>query len=334
MHNLLWREIRRYWNQYPKDVQDKIRELGWEPPRPSADENERPIIDNNAGEDFFYTNRQLIRRVNRILTEVNDPDYPRVEGWVRLPGPGDPDFPVPAPWFDPGSPAVVNRYIVRIKSDVVFDKHFRTWERTFSNPTFLRSISLGTFGALVDYYLVNAFRRRWAEAPGAMRPAVDPAAAATIGAEWDDVRYDFLSDYYSMHVNPIYWRFAGWVDDRLEEWKYANGVFGDDFWTGTWAGILPDVQPAPRDTTTAGAEPQPPSGLTVMEELAKTIGGTGLTSLHAAEEIDLGGSDAPPAAEHGPTPGHAGSGDGGGGHGGGGHGGGHRGGDQALTPSS
>jgi hypothetical protein len=303
MHNLLWREIRRYWNQYPRDVQEKIRELGWEPPRPATDENERPILDNNSGEDFFFTNRQLIRRVNRILTQVGDPAYPQVEGWVHLPGPGDPDFPVPPPWFDPGSPAIVNRYVARIKSDVVFEKHFRTWERTFSDPTFLRAISLGRLGALVDYYLVNPFRRRWAQAPGAMRPTVGPAETATIAVEWDDPRYDFLSDYYSMQVNPIYWRFAGWVDDRLEEWKYANGVFGDNFWTGTWAGILPEAQPAPREAAA--------SDLITMEELTRTIAGTGLSSLHDVGDIDLSGSEVPDGGEHGHSGGVPG---GGGGH--------------------
>jgi hypothetical protein len=307
MHNLLWREIRRYWNQYPRDVQDRIRELGWEPPRPATDENERPILDNDSGEDFFFTNRQLIRRVNRILTRVGDPLYPQVEGWVQLPGPGDPDFPVPPPWFDPGSHAIVNRYVARIKTDVVFEKHLRTWEKTFTDPTFLRSVSLGTLGGLVDYYLVNPFRRRWAEPPGAMRPAVGPADTATIGPEWDDPRYDFLSDHYAMHVNPIYWRFAGWVDDRLEEWKYANGVFGDEFWRGTWVGILPEEQPAPRLTDEAAPVPDP--GLVVMEELTATLATTGLSSLRDVGDLDLSGSEGP--IDGG---GHGGGHEGGGGH--------------------
>jgi hypothetical protein len=316
MNHLLWREIRRFWHQYPRDVQEKIREMGWEPPRPARDENEAPILDNNSGEDFFYMQRQLIRRVNRILTEVDDPNYPEVEGWVRLPGPEDSEYPVPPPWFDPGSPSVVNRYLARIKTDIVFEKHLRYWENTFTDSTFLRSVSLGRFGALVDYYLVDPFRRRWATAPGAMRPAVEPTDSSTISTEWDDPRYDFLSDYYAMTVNPIYWRFAGWVADRLEEWKYANGVFGDAFWKGTWVGKLPNEQPAPQAAPTAApqattAAPQAATSpeeagadVAAMEELATTIARTGLSCLRDVGEIDLAGAAEGPGNGHGAA-GHA-----------------------------
>ncbi len=312
MHNLLWREIRRFWHQYPPDVQDKIRQLGWEPPRPARDQNEAPILDNGSGEDFFYMQRQLIRRVNRILTTVGDPDYPQVEGWVALPDPGDPDYPVPPPWFDPGSHPIVQRYIVRIKSDVVLEKNLRHWEKTFTDPTFLRSISLGTLGALVDYYVLDPFRRRWAAAPGAARPVVEPADAGTIDPVWDDPRYDYLSDHYAMHVNPVFWRFAGWVDDRVEEWKYANGVFGDAFWTGTWVGILPEEQVAvaPQSAALPAAEAQ----AAAAAELVGTLARTGLSSLR-----DVGGApleiDAAPAGGHGTAVAAAAAGGAGHGHG-------------------
>ncbi len=272
MHHLLWHEIRRFWLQYPRDVQDKIRKLGWEPPRPARDENEAPILTNNSGQDFFYMHRQLNQRVNRILAEVGDPNYPQVEGWVQFPGPGDPDFPVPPPWFDPGSRPIRNRYVARIKTDVVFEKHFKYWERTFSDPVFLRSVSLGELGALVDFYLVDPVRRRWASGPGATRPELSPDQSEVIASDWDDPRYDYLSDFYSMHVNPIYWRFYGWVDDRAEEWKVANGVFGNDFWTGTWVGKMPEAQPAAVQNLSSGLPAgKLPNRLAEMEEIVKTI---------------------------------------------------------------
>lgn len=279
MHQLLWHEIRRFWLQYPRDVQDKIRELGWEPPRPARDETETPILTNNSGQDFFYMHRQLNERVNRILAEVGDPNYPQVEGWVQLPGPGDPNFPVPPPWFDPGAHPIRNRYVARIKTDVVFEKHFRFWERTFSDPVFLRSVSLGELGALVDFYLVDPVRRRWASAPGATRPGSSPAQPEAISTDWDDRGYDYLGDYYSMHVNPVYWQFFGWVNDRVEEWKAANGVFGNDFWTGTWVGKMPDPQPAAvQDLSSTPSAGNGPDGSTEMEEIVKTIAGSGKMS--------------------------------------------------------
>jgi hypothetical protein len=32
------------------------------------------------------------------LKDANDRFYPAVSAWVRIPGPGDPGFPVPAAW--------------------------------------------------------------------------------------------------------------------------------------------------------------------------------------------------------------------------------------------
>jgi hypothetical protein len=287
MHHLLWQEIRRFWLQYPRDVQDRIRELGWEPPRPSRDENELPLAFNNSGQDFFYMRRQLNLLVNRLLAAVGDPDYPLVEGWTQLPAPRDPDFPVPPAWFDPGAHPVRTRYLARIKTDAVFEKSLRYWERTFSDPVYLRSVSLGELGARVEYYLFDPFRRRWAAAPGATRPEPTPDQAAAIETVWDAPRYDYLGDYYSMHVNPVYWRFSGWLEDRLEEWKTANGVFGNDFWTGTWVGKMPADPPVaarqfpPGPSATAQEFPPGPSATAVtaaateMEELVSLIAGRG-----------------------------------------------------------
>jgi len=256
--------------------------------------------------------RQLNQRVNRILAEVGDPHYPLVEGWVQLPGPRDPDFPVPPPWFDPGAHPIRNRYLVRIKTDVVFEKHLRHWERTFSDPVFLRSVSLGELGAHLDFYLFDPFRRRWAAAPGATRPESSPDRSEAIATEWDDPRYDYLGDYYSMHVNPAYWRFSGWVEDRIEEWKAANGVFGNDFWTGTWVGKMPEVQPAAVQSLSSGlADGELPDGLAEMEELVRTIAGSGrISSMRLGDQrlLDVIEPGAPSGGGHPPEP-HPGNGD-------------------------
>lgn len=41
---------------------------------------------------------------------------------------------------------------------------------------------------------------------------------------WDDPRYDFLGEFYSSHVNPLFWRLHGWVDDRIEDWYKTHGA--------------------------------------------------------------------------------------------------------------
>src|SRR5262249_54090049 len=53
------------------------------------------------------------------------------------------------------------------------------------------------------------------EAP-AMRDPFD------FDSKWDDPKNDYLGDFYSSHVNPLFWRLHGWVDDRIEDWFNAH----------------------------------------------------------------------------------------------------------------
>ena len=40
--------------------------------------------------------------------------------------------------------------------------------------------------------------------------------------KWDDPKYDYLGDFHSSHVNPMFWRLHGWVNDRIEDWYNAH----------------------------------------------------------------------------------------------------------------
>lgn len=242
MHHWLWHEVRNNWNQYSKDVQAQIEGLGWRPPRPLLDEDGQPILHNHSGEDFLFMHRQMIADVNAVLAQVGDPNYSRVEGWVVVPPPGDPDYPVPPAWFNPTVQAFFPfSQLRRLKSDVFYNKRFVYWQKLFTNPGFLREVSLGELGVLIELTIHNVMHLRWASPPGSSLPYPDDPTQveATIPAEWDDPRYDFLTETYSSHVNPIFWKLHGWIDDRVENWKVANGVFGDDFWRGTWLGKMP-----------------------------------------------------------------------------------------------
>jgi hypothetical protein len=64
---------------------------------------------------------------------------------------------------------------------------------------------------------------RWSTAPR------DPETGDLGGREsydvdtrWDAPHNDVLSDFHSSHVNPIFWRLHGWVDNRIEEWFQAH----------------------------------------------------------------------------------------------------------------
>lgn len=257
LQHWLWHEVRNSWLSYPDDVKQQLRDKGWEPPRPALDAKRRPIVDNDAGEDFLYMHRQMLVDVSNILARVKDPGYPRVRVWTALPAPGDTDFPVPPAWFDPfGNDEVSRRTMFeslkRLKSDIFYHKRLITWQKMFTDPAFLRGISLGRLGVLMENTIHASMHLRWSHAPAASRPEPGPNEGNTIAQIWDDPRYDFLGDTYSSHVNVVFWSLHGWIDDRIEDWKIANGVYGNDFWKGTWVGKMPaDAEPAPHSHVSA-----------------------------------------------------------------------------------
>lgn len=246
MHHWLWHEVRNNWHSYPRDVQTQLDDLGWRPPRPLMDEEGRPNLRSAAGEDFLYMHRQMIADVNAVLATVGDPNYKRIEGWAVVPPPGDPDYPVPPAWFNPViQPFLPLRTLRRIKSDVYYYKRFVYWQRLFTDPSFLRRVTLGELGVLIELTIHNIMHLRWGAPPGSSFPSPEfPTQEEMIPPEWDDPRYDFLVETYSSHVNPVFWKLHGWIDDRVEDWKLANGVFGNDFWKGTWVGKMPGHEEA------------------------------------------------------------------------------------------
>jgi hypothetical protein len=71
---------------------------------------------------------------------------------------------------------------------------------------------------------------RWASVPRdpssdeAQRGQPIPAGPAPLDfdTKWLEPEYDHLGETFSSHVNPIFWRLHGWVDDRIEDWFKAQ----------------------------------------------------------------------------------------------------------------
>jgi hypothetical protein len=89
-------------------------------------------------------------------------------------------------------------------------------------------LTLGQFGSEVELGLHDWLHMRWASVPrdpsnGQPVPmARDPA---DFSARWFAPENDFLGDPFSSHVNPVFWYFHGWIDDRLEDWFRAHERF-------------------------------------------------------------------------------------------------------------
>jgi len=220
--------VRTSWLRLTESERQAVRGINpqWVPPRPAVDEARRPLRDNDSGEDFLFMHRQMLALVNGILARVNDPDYPRVEGWRRIPPPGDPDYPVPE---FPGSG------LEEIKSVEHFEQFIAPWESQYTDPGYLSSVTLGQLGSDIEFTIHNDMHMRWAT-PSAVGYRPTTVLTQSIKAQWDAPAYDYLGDTYSSHVNPVFWKLHGWVDDRIEDWKRANGVAGEIQWRGTWLG--------------------------------------------------------------------------------------------------
>lgn len=239
MHHYLWHQVRNGFLFFDQGTQKAIRDMGWEPPRPAqrprADGSVETILDNDSGEDFLYMHRQMIASVNAVLDTAKDPQYPKVQGWTAIPRPGDGDYPVP-PAYASGDDSL-DSYLRNVKSDDAFSSQFVEWESDYTNPDNLASMTLAELGSRLEFTVHNQMHMRWSSPPvPGVRPDVDADKPGTIDASWDDAQYDWLGDTYSSHVNPVFWKLHGWVDDRIEDWKRANHIGGDIAWKGTWTG--------------------------------------------------------------------------------------------------
>ncbi len=235
LHHLLWHTARDDWAIMTPEQQEVLRHHGWEPPRPSISAPPRAIeLENGSGEDFLFMHREMIAAVNDILAELGDPQHVRVEGWPTVPALEDSEYPVPPPFDVPIGVLVTTEDIRGAKSPESFAQ-IRDWESKFTDPARLRGMSLGRLGALVEYTIHNTMHLRWsAEMPG-YRPDKD---YFNVDPRWDDAGYDWMADFYSSHVNPIFWKLHGWVDARIDDWMAANELTGAVPWSfdPPWSG--------------------------------------------------------------------------------------------------
>jgi hypothetical protein len=182
--------------------------------------------------------RQMILQVNAKLSEIQDPSYPKIKGWITVPAPDDIDYPVPPAW-DFGNPNV-NERIREWKSDNYYRTTLKDWENLYTDRNHLSQLTLGQLGSHLEFEIHNRMHMRWAAQPTESRPQVDPARPHSIDTRWDYPSYNYLGDTYSSHVNPVFWKIHGWVDNRIEDWKNAHNISGPIEWRGKWVGKMPN----------------------------------------------------------------------------------------------
>jgi len=229
LHHAVWHGIREMWEDLTPEDQERIRELDWQVEGDRialvSSQRTRPALENGSGEDFLFFHRQMVDHYRMMMKDLDlkTIDWPE----VPQPGAGGIDNPniVPRAWKIVDAPNFERRVIV-LKSDDFFWSRMRWWEVEFKRKDYLASLTLGELGALLQYSIHNDMHIRWSATPR------DPDTNALIelgrpewdiSDKWDNPKYDWLGEFYSSHVNPVFWRLHGWIDDRIDDWAAAHG---------------------------------------------------------------------------------------------------------------
>lgn len=244
LRHAVWHTVRgEWWDPLNDSDRSEITDRGWGFSRPPFTPAGGLDLTNGAGEDFLFMHRRMIQMVGEIYQQAG---LAPIQGWQPIPGPGVPQF-VYTEQDDPTTPGMKifkfaadqsgfmvppgeSTFVDLFGPNFVFPKtptYFRSvmgpLQRIFRSPRHLSSLTLGALGNLIEFTIHNPMHVRWASLPR------DPGTGAVAVREtydfdekWDDPRYDFLGEFYSSHVNPLFWRLHGWVDDRIEDWYQAH----------------------------------------------------------------------------------------------------------------
>ncbi|MFK3974305.1 PvdJ/PvdD/PvdP-like protein [Pseudomonas sp. NPDC087358] len=232
----LWHASRDKWHKLSQDKRNALRGIGWQPgPRDKERDARGEHKDRNgSGVDFFFMHRHMLRHARALQDLPSWQHFPLPQPELERDRPGfaryfenHDGYSIPPTWLAEDDDEYT-QWVSDIKNAETFHSNFQVWESRYRDPRYLSRLTLGQFGSEIELGLHDWLHMRWASVPrdpsnGAAVPmARDPADFA---ARWFSPENDFLGDPFSSHVNPVFWHFHGWIDDRLEDWFLAHGRF-------------------------------------------------------------------------------------------------------------
>ena len=237
LHHQVWHASRDEWDRLKPEQVAWLRQNNLQPGPPNA---ERPAgfgakyFANHSGEDFLFMHRRMIKAVKDIAGDAAP------AGWGRLPEPrvlsdfspetrkntiGNLDgYAVPPAWITPDD-AASSLWLVSLRTAAAYGGRFRVWEAQYTNPAWLETVTLGQLGAWIEFTIHNWMHMRWTSVQR------DPATGLAVprgredddfGERWFAPENDHLGATFSSHINPVFWRIHGWVDNRIEDWFRAQ----------------------------------------------------------------------------------------------------------------
>ncbi|RON47142.1 pyoverdine maturation tyrosinase PvdP [Pseudomonas frederiksbergensis] len=232
----LWHASRDKWHTLSEDKRNALRGIGWQPgPRDQERDARGKHKDRNgSGVDFFFMHRHMLGTA-RSMQELPSWQYfplPQPElvrdrvGFARYFDNHD-GTALPPTWLAEGDDEYT-QWVADLKTAETYQTNFQVWESQYRDPQYLSKLTLGQFGSEVELGLHDWLHMRWASVPR------DPSNGAPVplardlddfAARWFAPENDFLGDPFSSHVNPVFWHFHGWIDDRVEDWFRAHERF-------------------------------------------------------------------------------------------------------------
>ncbi|OLF52996.1 twin-arginine translocation signal domain-containing protein [Pseudomonas chlororaphis] len=230
----LWHASRDRWHSLPKDKRNSLRGLGWQPGplKHERDARGRRKHRNASGIDFFFMHRHMLLHARSL--------QPDLASWQQIP--------LPSPRLEQDRQAFIRYYenhdgcsvppawvadddeeftqwLHGLKSDAAFYGNFQVWESQYRDPEYLSRLTLGQFGSEVELGLHDWLHMRWADVsrdPANGMPVMEARVSSDFAGRWYLAQNDFLGDPFSSHVHPMFWKFHGWIDDRIDDWFRAH----------------------------------------------------------------------------------------------------------------
>ena len=229
----LWHATRDQWHKLPQNKQDALRGLGWQPgPRDHERDARGPRKHRNgSGIDFLFMHRHMLMHARTLQDLPSWQRFPLPQPSVEFDRAGfaryfdnHDGYCVPPTWQAPGDEAY-GQWVGAIKAGETYCSNFQVWESQYQDPLYLSKLTLGAFGSELEMNLHDWLHMCWASVPrdpnnGA--PVPFARDQADFAARWFEPENDFLGDPFSSHVNPVFWGFHGWIDDRIDDWFRAH----------------------------------------------------------------------------------------------------------------
>lgn len=246
LRHTVWHMLRGQWWDpgMTPDVRAQLAAKGWEIKDPPFRQAGGLDLSNGAGEDFLYMHRRMVRMLNEVYIDAGmTPPAP----WLDIPaglGPqiaykaeldqqtGGVEFVIDLENSGVMVPPATDEFMEQTGNSqfLLFNKTATGFQLNLSmlatrlrSSAFAATQSLGAYGNLIEFTVHNWMHMRWASTSS------DPETGASavrrafdISAKWNRPEYDYLGDFHSSHVNPIFWKLHGWVDGCVDVWFAAH----------------------------------------------------------------------------------------------------------------